>query len=159
LVGLHCAHRYILSSLLSSLTIDRDKDYAGSHENRARYLLEVSRAVRAAWLQDRTISARLSCHDPTTGGNLLEDALISARMFQKACADLVDRSSGLVSKAERPVYGRLFQTPLSDLIRNETATATTAVGAISQSDHANSIIAAGRADLCAIARPHLADAA
>ena len=156
---LHCAHGYLLSSFLSPLTNIREDEYGGGHENRARYPLEVFRAVRAAWPADRPISVRLSCHDWTEGGNLPEDALIFARMFKAAGADLIDCSSGQVSKAEQPVYGRLFQTPFSDLIRNEGGIATIAVGAISEADHANSILSAGRADLCAIARPHLADAA
>ena len=105
------------------------------------------------------MSVRLSCHDWTQGGNTPDDALIFARMFKQAGADLIDCSSGQVSKAERPVYGRLFQTPFSDQIRNEAGVATLAVGAISEADHANSIVGAGRGDLCAIARPHLADAA
>jgi anthraniloyl-CoA monooxygenase len=156
---LHCAHGYLLSSFLSPLTNLRDDDYCGSLENRARYPLEVFRAVRAAWPEDKPISVRLSCHDWTPGGNTPDDALIFSRMFKEAGADLIDCSSGQVSKAERPVYGRLFQTPFSDQIRNEGGVATIAVGAISEADHANSIVAAGRADLCAIARPHLADSA
>ena len=105
------------------------------------------------------MSVRLSCHDWTAGGNTPDDAQIFAAMFKAAGADLIDCSSGQVSKAERPVYGRLFQTPFSDQIRNEAQIATIAVGAISEADHANSILAAGRADLCALARPHLADPA
>ncbi len=156
---LHCAHGYLLSSFLSPLTNLRQDDYGGSLENRARYPLEVFRAVRAAWPEHKPMSVRLSCHDWTPGGNTPDDALIFARMFKDAGADLIDCSSGQVSKAERPVYGRLFQTPFADQIRNEGGVATIAVGAISEADHANSIVAAGRADLCAIARPHLADAA
>jgi anthraniloyl-CoA monooxygenase len=156
---LHCAHGYLLSSFLSPLTNQRTDEYGGSHENNARYPLEVFRAIRAVWPQDRPISVRLSCHDWTEGGNTPADAAIYARMFKEAGADLVDCSSGQVSKAEKPVYGRLFQTPFSDKLRNEVGIATVAVGAISEADHANSIIAAGRADLCAIARPHLADSA
>ena len=156
---LHCAHGYLLSSFLSPLTNRRDDGYGGGHANRARYPLEVFRAVRAAWPEDRPISVRLSCHDWTEGGNTPDDALIFAKMFREAGADLIDCSSGQVSKAERPVYGRLFQTPFADQIRNEGAVATIAVGAISEADHANSVIAAGRADLCAIARAHLADPA
>jgi anthraniloyl-CoA monooxygenase len=105
------------------------------------------------------MSVRLSCHDWVEGGNLPEDAAIFAAMFQEAGADIIDCSSGQVWKEEKPVYGRLFQTPFSDKIRNEVGIPTIAVGAISEADHANSIIAAGRADLCAVARPHLADAA
>ncbi len=156
---LHCAHGYLLSSFLSPLTNQRTDEYGGSHEARARYPLEVFAAVRAAWPQDKPISVRLSCNDWTEGGNTPEDAAIFAALFKAAGADLIDCSSGQVSKEEKPVYGRLFQTPFSDKIRNEIGIATIAVGAISEADHANSIIAAGRADLCAVARPHLADPA
>jgi len=159
IIELHCAHGYLLSSFLSPLTNHRTDEYGGSHENNARYPLEVFRAIRAAWPQDRPISVRLSCHDWTEGGNTPADAAIYAKMFKDAGADLIDCSSGQVSKEEKPVYGRLFQTPFSDKLRNEVGIATVAVGAISEADHANSIIAAGRADLCALARPHLADAA
>lgn len=154
---LHCAHGYLLSSFLSPLTNRRDDAYGGSHENRARYPLEVFRAVRAVWPDNRPISVRLSCHDWFEGGNTPDDAAIFAQLFKQAGADLIDCSSGQVCKEEKPVYGRLFQTPFSDKIRNEVGIPTIAVGAISEADHANSIIAAGRADLCAIARPHLAD--
>ena len=156
---LHCAHGYLLSSFLSPLTNRRTDEYGGSHENRARFPLEVFRAMRAVWPQDKPISVRLSCHDWFEGGNTPDDAAIFAEMFKEAGADLIDCSSGQVSKEEKPVYGRLFQTPFSDKIRNEVGISTIAVGAISEADHANSIIAAGRADLCAIARPHLADPA
>jgi anthraniloyl-CoA monooxygenase len=156
---LHCAHGYLLSSFLSPLTNIREDEYGGSHENRARFPLEVFRAARAVWPADRPMSVRLSCHDWTPGGNTPDDAEIFSEMFKAAGADLIDCSSGQVSKAEKPIYGRLFQTPFSDQIRNEAGIATIAVGAISEADHANSILGAGRADLCAIARPHLADPA
>ncbi|MGI6247692.1 MAG: bifunctional salicylyl-CoA 5-hydroxylase/oxidoreductase [Pseudochelatococcus sp.] len=156
---LHVAHGYLLSSFLSPLTNRREDEYGGSHENRARYPLEVFAAVRAVWPADRPISVRLSCHDWFEGGNTPDDAAIFAQFFRQAGADLIDCSSGQVVKEEKPVYGRLFQTPFSDKIRNEIHIPTIAVGAISEADHANSIIAAGRADLCAVARPHLADAA
>ncbi|RIY03473.1 bifunctional salicylyl-CoA 5-hydroxylase/oxidoreductase [Aureimonas flava] len=156
---LHCAHGYLLSSFLSPLTNRRDDEYGGSHENRARYPLEVFRAVREAWPEDRPISVRLSAHDWFQGGNTPDDAAVFARLFKDAGADMIDCSSGQVWKGEAPVYGRLFQTPFSDKIRNEVGIPTIAVGAISEADHANSIIAAGRADLCAVARPHLADPA
>jgi anthraniloyl-CoA monooxygenase len=156
---LHYAHGYLLSSFLSPLTNQRTDEYGGSHANRARFPLELFHAVRAVW-PGRPISVRLSCHDwAADGGNTADDAAIFAAMFKTAGADMIDCSSGQVFKEERPVYGRLFQTPFSDRIRNEVGIATLAVGAISEADHANSIIAAGRADLCAIARPHLADAA
>ncbi|WFR94438.1 bifunctional salicylyl-CoA 5-hydroxylase/oxidoreductase [Rhizobium tumorigenes] len=156
---LHCAHGYLLSSFLSPLTNQRTDEYGGSHENRARYPLEIFAAIRAVWPDDKPISVRLSCNDWADGGNTPEDAAVFAQMFKDAGADLIDCSSGQVSKEEKPVYGRLFQTPFSDKIRNEIGIPTIAVGAISEADHANSIISAGRADLCAIARPHLADAA
>ncbi len=156
---LHCAHGYLLSSFLSPLTNQRNDLYGGSHENRARYPLEVFSALRAVWPKDKPMSVRLSCHDWADGGNMPEDAAIFAAMFKDAGADLIDCSSGQVIKDEHPVYGRLYQTPFSDKIRNEIHIPTIAVGAISEADHANSIIAAGRADLCAVARPHLADPA
>lgn len=155
----HAAHGYLISSFLSPLTNRREDEYGGSYENRARYPLEVFAAVREAWPEDKPISVRLSCHDWTEGGNTPEDAAVFAKMFKDAGADLIDCSSGQVWKEEKPVYGRLFQTPFSDKIRNEVGIPTIAVGAISEADHANSIISAGRADLCAVARPHLADPA
>lgn len=157
ILELHAAHGYLLSSFLSPLTNTRDDEYGGSHENRARFPLEVFNAVREVWPEDRPISVRLSTHDWAEGGNTPEDAAIYAAMFKEAGADLIDCSSGQVVKEEFPVFGRLWQTPFSDKIRNEIDIDTIAVGAISEADHVNSIIAAGRADLCAIARPHLAD--
>ncbi|SMC47377.1 bifunctional salicylyl-CoA 5-hydroxylase/oxidoreductase [Rhizobium sp. RU36D] len=156
---LHVAHGYLLSSFLSPLTNRRTDEYGGSHENRARYPLEVFKAMRAVWPADKPMSVRLSCHDWFDGGNTPDDAAIFAEMFKEAGADVIDCSSGQVWKEEKPVYGRLFQTPFSDKIRNEIRIPTIAVGAISEADHANSVIAAGRADLCAVARPHLADPA
>jgi anthraniloyl-CoA monooxygenase len=155
----HAAHGYLMSAFLSPLTNRRTDEYGGSHENRARFPLEVFEAMRAVWPAQKPMSVRLSCHDWADGGNTPDDAAIFAKMFKEAGADVIDCSSGQVSKAEKPVYGRLFQTPFSDKIRNEVGIATIAVGAISEADHANSIISAGRADLCAVARPHLADPA
>ncbi|MBB4065915.1 bifunctional salicylyl-CoA 5-hydroxylase/oxidoreductase [Gellertiella hungarica] len=155
----HAAHGYLFSAFLSPLTNRREDEYGGSHENRARYPLEVFKAIRAIWPKEKPMSVRLSCHDWFEGGNTPDDAAIFAEMFREAGADLIDCSSGQVWKEEQPVYGRLFQTPFSDKIRNEIHVDTIAVGAISEADHANSIIAAGRADLCAVARPHLADPA
>jgi anthraniloyl-CoA monooxygenase len=157
ILELHAAHGYLLSSFLSPLTNHRDDEYGGSHENRARFPLEVFRAVRAAWPPEKPTSVRLSTTDWHEGGNTPDDAAIFAKMFKDAGADLVDCSAGQVVTDDHPVYGRLWQTPMSDKIRNEIDIATIAVGAISEADHANSVIAAGRADLCAIARPHLAD--
>ncbi len=154
---LHAAHGYLLSSFLSPLTNRRSDKFGGSHANRARFPLDVFAAMRKAWPADRPISVRLSCHDWGEGGNTADDAAVFAQMFKDAGADVIDCSSGQIFKEEQPVYGRLYQTPFADRIRNEIGIPTVAVGAISEADHANSIIAAGRADLCAIARPHLAD--
>jgi len=159
ILELHCAHGYLLSSFLSPLTNRRKDEYGGSVENRARYPLEIFHAIRTVWPDERPISVRLSCHDWAEGGNTPEDAATFARLFKAAGADMIDCSSGQVWHDDKPVYGRLYQTPFADKIRNEIGIATIAVGAISEADHANSIIAAGRADLCAIARPHLADPA
>ena len=156
---LHCAHGYLLSGFISPLTNRRDDAYGGSLENRCRYPLEVFAAVRAAWPQDRPISVRVSAHDWVEGGITPGDAVEIARRFKEAGADMIDCSSGQVSKLEKPVFGRMFQTPFSDRIRNEAGIPTIAVGAIYEADHVNSIIAAGRADLCAVARPHLANPA
>ena len=128
-------------------------------ENRLRFPLQVFAAVRAAWPEHLPMSVRISAHDWVEGGITPSDAVEVARAFKAAGADLIDCSSGQVSKLEKPVFGRMFQTPFSDRIRNEAGIATIAVGAISEADHVNSIIAAGRADLCAIARPHLANPA
>lgn len=156
---LHCAHGYLLSSFISPLTNQRTDEYGGSLENRLRYPLEVFRAMRAAWPTHLPMSVRISAHDWVEGGITPDDAVEIARAFKAAGADLVDCSSGQVSRKQQPVYGRMYQTPFADRIRNEAGIATMAVGAISEADHVNSIIAAGRADLCAIARPHLANPA
>ncbi len=156
---LHCAHGYLLSSFISPLTNHRDDDYGGSLDNRLRYPLEVFQAVRAAWPAHLPMSVRISAHDWVQGGITPDDAVLMAKAFKAAGADLIDCSSGQVSKQEKPVFGRMFQTPFADQIRQEAGIATIAVGAISEADHVNSIIAAGRADLCAVARPHLANPA
>lgn len=156
---LHCAHGYLFSSFLSPLTNLRDDQYGGSHENRARYPLLVFKAIRAVWPVDKPISVRLSCHDWAHGGNNAEDSRIFSALFRDAGADMIDCSSGQVWPTQKPVYGRLYQTPFADQIRNEVHIPTIAVGAITEIDQINAIIAAGRADLCAIGRPHLADAA
>jgi anthraniloyl-CoA monooxygenase len=156
---LHCAHGYLLSAFISPLTNHRDDDYGGSLANRLRYPLEVFAAVRAAWPAERPMSVRISAHDWVEGGITPVDAVQIARAFKAAGADMIDCSSGQVSADQHPVYGRMYQTPFADRIRNEAGIATIAVGAISEADLVNSIISAGRADLCAIARPHLANPA
>ncbi len=156
---LHCAHGYLLSSFISPLTNQRTDEYGGSLANRLRFPLAVFHAMREVWPKALPISIRISAHDWVEGGITPDDAVEIARAFKAAGADLIDCSSGQVSKRQQPVYGRMYQTPFSDRIRNEAGIATMAVGAISEADHVNSIIAAGRADLCAIARPHLANPA
>jgi len=156
---LHCAHGYLLSAFISPVTNRRDDAYGGSLENRLRFPLEVFAAVRAVWPQDKPISVRISAHDWVEGGITPSDAVQIARAFKAAGADMIDCSSGQVSAAQKPTYGRMYQTPFADRIRNEAGIATIAVGAITEADHVNSIISAGRADLCAVARPHLANPA
>jgi len=156
---LHCAHGYLLASFISPLTNLRTDGYGGSLENRCRFPLEVFAAMRAEWPEQKPMSVRISAHDWVPGGTTPDDAIEIARLFKAAGCDMIDVSSGQTTRDAKPVYGRMYQTPFADRIRNETGMATIAVGAISEADHANSIIAAGRADLCAIGRPHLADPA
>ena len=156
---LHAAHGYLLSSFISPVTNLRTDEYGGSLENRLRFPLEVFRAVRAVWPAGKPMSVRISAHDWIEGGITPDDSVEIARAFKEAGADLIDCSSGQVSKKEKPVFGRMFQTPFSDQIRNEVGIATIAVGAIFEADNVNTIIAAGRADLCAVARMHLVNPA
>ncbi len=156
---LHCAHGYLLSGFISPLTNLRTDDYGGTLANRLRYPLEVFAAVRAAWPDHLPMSVRISAHDWVEGGITPADAVQIAQAFKAAGADMIDCSSGQVSPHQKPTYGRMYQTPFADRIRQEARIATMAVGAISEADHVNSVIAAGRADLCAVARPHLANPA
>jgi len=153
---LHCAHGYLLSSFISPLTNHRSDAYGGSLHQRLAYPLEVFAAVRRAWPEQRPISVRISAHDWVEGGITPDDAVEIGRAFKAAGSDMIDCSSGQVSAEQKPVYGRLYQTPFADRIRNEAGIPTIAVGAITDADQVNGIIAAGRADLCAVARPHLA---
>jgi len=156
---MHGAHGYLLSAFLSPLTNRRLDEYGGTLANRLRFPLAVFTAMRAAWPDALPMSVRISAHDWVEGGLMPEDAVEIARAFKDAGADMIDCSSGQVSAKQKPVYGRMYQTPFSDRIRQEAGIATLAVGAISEADHVNSIIAAGRADLCAVGRPHLANPA
>ncbi|MEX2181532.1 MAG: bifunctional salicylyl-CoA 5-hydroxylase/oxidoreductase [Gemmatimonadaceae bacterium] len=156
---LHCAHGYLLSAFLSPLTNRRTDRYGGDLAGRARFPLEVFAALRAAWPAERPMSVRISAHDWAPGGNTGDDAVALARLFKDAGADLMDVSAGQVVKDERPVYGRMWQTPFADRVRQEAGIATIAVGAITDADQANGIIASGRADLVAVGRPHLVNAA
>jgi anthraniloyl-CoA monooxygenase len=157
MLELHMAHGYLLASFLSPLTNRRTDEYGGSIENRMRFPLEVFAAVRAAWPQKRPMSVRVSATDWAPGGLSDEDMLLIATALKNAGADMIDVSTGQTVASQAPVYGRMWQTPFADRIRNEVGIATIAVGNIYEPDHVNSIVAAGRADLCAIARPHLAN--
>jgi anthraniloyl-CoA monooxygenase len=156
---LHCAHGYLLSAFISPLTNHRTDEYGGTLANRLRWPLDVFTAVREAWPQHLPMSVRISAHDWVEGGITPDDAVQIARAFKERGADMIDCSSGQVSPRQKPTYGRMYQTPFADRIRQEAGIATIAVGSISEADHVNSIIAAGRADLCAVARPHLANPA
>jgi len=157
MVELHCAHGYLLSSFITPLTNRRTDEYGGSLEGRLRYPLEVFRAMRAVWPEERPMSVRISATDWVEGGIDGAEAVEIARAFRDAGADIIHVSTGQTSPDARPVYGRMFQTPYSDRIRNEVGIPTIAVGNITEADQVNGIIAAGRADLCALARPHLHD--
>jgi len=158
MLELHCAHGYLLSSFLTPLVNHRTDAYGGSLENRMRYPLEVFDAVRAAWPAGKPMSVRLSATDWVDEGGLTDDdTVVIARVLAEHGADLIDLSSGQTTPDAKPQFGRLWQTRFSDRVRNEVGVRTMAVGAISSWDDANSVIAAGRADLCVLARAHLAD--
>ncbi|MER9072480.1 bifunctional salicylyl-CoA 5-hydroxylase/oxidoreductase [Mesorhizobium sp. M0904] len=158
MLEIHAAHGYLLSSFITPLTNRRTDSYGGSLENRMRYPLEIFHAVRAAWPAEKPISMRISANDWLgIEGVTPADAVEIARLLHEAGVDICDVSAGQTSAVARPVYGRMFQTPFSDRIRNEVGMATMAVGNIYEPDHVNSILMAGRADLVALARPHLAD--
>ena len=159
MLELHMAHGYLLASFLSPLTNTRTDEYGGSIENRMRFPLEVLQAVRREWPADRPLSVRISATDWCPGGLTEADLMALVQGFAAAGMDLVDVSTGQTVPTQKPLYGRMWQTPFADKLRNELGIATMAVGNIYEPDHVNSIIAAGRADLCAIARPHLADPA
>jgi anthraniloyl-CoA monooxygenase len=155
---LHYAHGYLISSFITPLTNRRTDEYGGSLENRMRFPLEVFGAVRKAWPDGKPISVRISAHDWVgPDGVRPQDAVEIAHILAEAGVDLIDVSAGQTSTRARPIYGRMFQTPFSDRIRNEAGVATLAVGNIYEPDHVNSILMAGRADLVCLARPHLSD--
>jgi anthraniloyl-CoA monooxygenase len=157
MIELHMAHGYLLASFLSPLTNCRTDDYGGSVENRVRFPAQVIRAVRAAMPAGMPLSVRISASDWAQGGLCDDDLIASARALHEAGADVLDVSTGQTVPWQKPIYGRMYQTPFSDFIRNTLKVPTIAVGNIYEPDHVNSIIASGRADLCALARPHLAN--
>jgi len=157
MLELHCAHGYLLASFISPLTNQRTDEYGGSLENRLRYPLEVFDAMREVWPAHKPMSVRISATDWAEGGVTGADAVEVARAFAEHGVDLVDVSTGQTVREARPVYGRMFQTPFSDQVRNEAQVATMCVGNITTADQVNTILAAGRADLVALARPHLVD--
>jgi anthraniloyl-CoA monooxygenase len=158
MIELHAAHGYLISSYISPVSNVRQDEYGGSLENRLRYPLEVFEAMRAVWPEGKPMAVRISANDWVgDDGVTPEEAVEIAKAFHAAGADIIDVSAGQTSTQAKPVYGRMFQTPFSDRIRNETGIATMAVGNIYEADHANSILMAGRADLVCLARPHLAD--
>jgi anthraniloyl-CoA monooxygenase len=155
LIELHCAHGYLLSSFISPISNRRTDEYGGSLAARLRYPLEVFAAMRAIWPAGQPMTVRISATDWVPGGITGDDAIQIAQAFEAAGADAIDVSTGQVTPDEQPAFGRSYQTPFSDAIRNKTGIATVAVGVISSYDDVNSIILAGRADLCAIGRAHL----
>ncbi|HET9029844.1 MAG TPA: bifunctional salicylyl-CoA 5-hydroxylase/oxidoreductase [Candidatus Aquilonibacter sp.] len=159
LLELHCAHGYLLSSFITPILNVRTDEYGGSLENRLRYPLEVFSAMRAVWPTSKPMSVRISATDWYEGGITGDDAVEIARAFKSVGADLIDVSTGQTHPDAKPVYGRMFQTPYADKIRNEVGITTMAVGNVTEADQVNAIVAAGRADLVALGRPHLADPA
>jgi anthraniloyl-CoA monooxygenase len=157
MVELHCAHGYLLSSFITPVSNRRTDEYGGALENRLRFPLEVFRAIRAVWPEDRPMSVRISATDWVEEGITGDDAVEVARAFRAGGADAIHVSTGQTTPDARPVYGRMFQTPYSDRIRNEAGVPTIAVGNVTEPDQVNGIVAAGRADLVALGRPHLAD--
>lgn len=154
---LQAGHGYLLSGFISPLTNQRTDEYGGSLENRLRFPLEVLAAIRGVWPAHRPLSVRISASDWAMGGTGADEAVEIARRLRLAGADIVDVSSGEVVAEQKPVYGRMYQTPFADRIRNEAQVPTLAVGAITDADQVNGIIASGRADLCALSRSYLSD--
>ena len=155
MLELHMAHGYLLASFISPLTNQRTDPYGGSVENRMRFPLRVFQACRDVWPDDKPISVRISASDWWEGGTSEDDLIAIAKLLQAAGVDLIDVSSGQTVSFERPVYGRMFQTPFADVVRMETGIPTMSVGNIYSADHVNTILLQGRADLVALARPHL----
>ncbi|HVJ12018.1 MAG TPA: bifunctional salicylyl-CoA 5-hydroxylase/oxidoreductase, partial [Burkholderiales bacterium] len=157
MLELHMAHGYLLASFISPLTNQRKDSFGGSIENRMRFPLEVFAACRKAWPQHKPMSVRISATDWAPGGLSGEDLMAATRMLKQAGCDLIDCSTGQTVPHQRPVYGRMYQAPYSDWVRNEVGIATMTVGAVTTPDQVNTLLASGKADLVALARPHLAN--
>jgi len=157
MLELHMAHGYLLASFISPLTNQRKDEYGGSIENRMRFPLEVFRACRAAWPEKKPMSVRISATDWAPGGLAGEDLMALTRMLKEAGCDMIDCSTGQTVPHQKPVYGRMYQAPYSDWVRNEVGIATMTVGAVTTADQVNTLLASGKADLVALARPHLAN--
>jgi anthraniloyl-CoA monooxygenase len=157
MLELHMAHGYLLASFISPLTNQRKDSYGGSIENRMRFPLEVFRACREAWPERKPMSARISATDWAAGGLSGEDLIAVTRLLKQAGCDLIDCSTGQTVPQQKPVYGRMYQAPYADWVRNEVGIATMTVGAVTTPDQVNTILASGKADLVALARPHLAN--
>ena len=158
MIELHAAHGYLISSFISPVSNTRDDEYGDCLNNRMRYPLNVFNAMREAWPEDKPMSVRISANDWVgEAGVTPMEAVEIAKMFEAAGADIINVSAGQTTADAKPIYGRMFQTPFSDRIRNDAGLKTIAVGNIYEADHANSILMAGRADLVCVGRPHLAD--
>jgi anthraniloyl-CoA monooxygenase len=157
MLEIHMAHGYLLASFISPLTNQRKDDYGGSIENRMRFPMEVFRACRAVWPEKKPMSVRISATDWAPGGLTGEDLMAAARMLKAAGCDMIDCSTGQTVPNQRPIYGRMYQAPFADWVRNEVGIATMTVGAVTTADQVNTLLASGKADLVALARPHLAN--
>jgi len=157
MLEIHMAHGYLLASFVSPLTNRRTDAYGGPIENRMRFPLEVFRACRAVWPERKPVSARISATDWAPGGLSGADLIALTRMLKDAGCDMIDCSTGQTVPWQKPVYGRMYQAPYADWVRNEVGIATMTVGAVTTADQVNTLLAAGKADLVALARPHLAN--
>jgi len=157
MLELHMAHGYLLASFISPLTNQRKDQYGGSIENRMRFPLEVWQACRDVFPENKPMSARISATDWAPGGLSGEDLMAVARMLKAAGCDLIDCSTGQTVHDQKPIYGRMYQAPFADWVRNEVGIATMTVGAVTTPDQVNTLLASGKADLVALARPHLAN--
>jgi anthraniloyl-CoA monooxygenase len=155
MLEIHMAHGYLLASFISPLTNQRKDSYGGSIENRMRFPLEVFKACRNVFPKEKPMSARISATDWAPGGLSGEDLIALTRMLKAAGCDLVDCSTGQTVPHQKPVYGRMYQASYADWVRNEVGIATMTVGAVTTADQVNTLLAAGKADLVALARPHL----